>query len=214
MLAAAPTPHEWLRTIETIMMTLASSGVMLFILKWLKESLDKRSHDKRRKRHEASLDHLDDLYLLLNSLLAETGAARVAIIFNTNGGGYPSLDAVRKSSVKYEVFASGHMPIKDSWQNQELDHPYTSMLRKMMESPSKTLWNVTEDLPDGILKNLYLSAEIVCGQVAYIFATESAFIYLSIVWDMDIERTNPKLLNNLRVRYNQIQGVFESDFQK
>lgn len=208
-----PTPIPWLQTVETVLMTLASSGALLFILKWVKETMDVRSHTKRRKKHESSLAHLDDLYHLMNSLLAETGAARVSIIFNSNGGGYPSLDAVRKSTMKYEVFATGHEPIKSSWQNQELDWPYTNMLNSMMGKPDKTIWNITEDLPDGILKNLYLSAGIVCGKVAYLFATNTSFIYLSIVWDLDIDRTDPKLLNNLRVRINQIQGLFESDFQ-
>lgn len=210
---AATTAPAWLKTLETVLLTLASSGVLMFILKWIKESADSRSHKKRREKHEASLDHLDDLYSLMNSLLAETAAARVVIIFNTNGGGYPSLDAIRKSSVKYEVFAPGQEPMKASWQQQELDPAYTNMLRTMMDSPTKTLWNVTEELPEGILKNLYLSAGIACGKIAYIFSTNTSFIYLSIVWDMDIERDNPKLLNNLRVRFNQIQGLFEADYQ-
>lgn len=198
----------WLLLAEIVVGALATSGALLFILRWVKEVISERKHHRRLERHRKTIEVLGDLWDEMNDLQAKTQASRILIFSNANGGGYPSLDAVRKSSVLYEVYDTKEQSIKHTWQKQDLDAAYTKVLQKMLKEETRELWIKTRELEDGILKNAYQASGVVEARVAYIFSTATNFIYMSIVWTHTVHR-DATLLNDLRSSTNRIRNLYQ-----
>jgi hypothetical protein len=121
------------------------------------------------------------IYHELNDLLSKTDAGRVLILKTENGGGIPRRDGTLYSTVIYEVYSPPHLSIANDWNRQRLDKVYVDMLVDVDQSSGVT--NITEFMPDSVLKNVYLSTGIGMSRVQKILATQKSYYYLSIAWD-------------------------------
>jgi len=197
----------------TVLKILSTSGVLFFLVKWLKEISDSVTHNVRRKKHHESYRVLAALYDQMNALMSETEASRVLVLSNSNGGGYPNLSNPRKSSIRHECYAPDVHAIKDTWQKQELDESYTQMLLKMLEQPNKVMWVETKNMESGMLKDLYLANDIQSAVVAYIYSSKNEFFYLSASFkqEMTALKGDAKISNSVRSRVNTIRNLFMQD---
>lgn len=197
----------------TVLKILGTSGVLIFMVRWIKEFIDTMNHNVRRKKHHESYKVLASLYGHMNGLMSDTEASRVLLLSNANGGGYPNLNNPRKSSIKHECYATDVHSIKDTWQRQELDEAYTKVLLEMLEKPNKVLWIHTDQMDSGMLKDLYVANGIKSAVIAYVFASKNEFFYLSISFkhDMSELQVDSKINNCIRAKVNAIRNLFLLD---
>lgn len=169
-----------------------------FIIKWKAKKGSKESFTEVFKA-------IHEVYYALLILLRNSEAHRVVILKTTNGGGKPRLSGNLYSSVVYEAFEAPLGPVKDFWQNQVLDEAYLGVLFNM--NKEGRLLIQTDELKDGMLKNLYAKDEIKCSWLFRIAEREADYIYLSINFTENIEQ-DYALNDILRVGVSKLIHLF------
>jgi hypothetical protein len=170
-----------------------------------------------KKRADSSADRPIDVigdvhttYTLLNELLASVTADRVVLLRAENGGNIPTIGKELTSSIVYEVFSETSHAIRDTWQKQTLDDAYVWMLKHVSTDGFVEL--VTAEMPDGILKTLYMRHNVVASHVWGVYSTEGAYYYLAIGF-MDIANVPPRsdaaYRDQVRVAVGKIGGLFD-----
>jgi len=170
-----------------------------------------------RKRVDAGADRPIDVigdvhttYTMLNELLASVTADRVVLLRAENGGNIPTIGKELTSSIVYEVFSETSHAIRDSWQKQALDDAYVWMLKRV--STDGFIELMTDDMPDGILKNLYQRHGVVASHVWGVYSTEGAYYYLAIGF-MDVSNVpsahDAGYRDRVRVTVGKIGGLFD-----
>lgn len=124
----------------------------------------------------------DSMWQALNRLREETGADRVLLLRQENGGKLPTVGRPLTSSIDLEATARGVKPIKMEWQKQLLDSWLVHQLVKMYEAGAL---EIRPDDAEGITKG---SIESAGGQIVHLFpvySTEGTFYYLSVNFPPD-----------------------------
>ena len=121
--------------------------------------------DRSVKKTVAQVHAIRKVYEALQRTLDHTGSLRVLMLALTNGDGAPRVDAVRHSSVLFELHDKGVLPMAPDWQRQRVDDEYQRMLCDVRSKEVISL-NV-EDLREGSdLRNIYEAAGIRWSLVA------------------------------------------------
>ena len=155
-----------------------------------------------------------EIYSILNDVMSKTKAFRVVIMKTENGGGRPQIGCELKSSVVYEVFDSGHKPIKLDWQKQVIDEQYSSMLSELILSSERCIRVKTADMPDySMLKIAYQATGVVQATMYELAERGKDYIYLSVIYGEETELTAEDIyskrnaVNRLRSIFKQYDGV-------
>lgn len=110
-----------------------------------------------------------------------------------------------KSSIVAEVFDDNKTSsVFDLWQSQPLDRHYVTLLEDLLASKRTSV--ITEEIEGtSILKNIYLSSEIIKSDIRYLGADEDNIYYLSIGFTEDAD-FDPKYETLTRAGTERIKG--------
>jgi len=152
---------------------------------------------KEKDIYTELLPKMEEIYSVLNNLLLSTDALRVVVLCTENGGGVPRTGKPLYSSILYEVKKNHLSPdLKTTWQKQLVDEHYVSLLLEVHTKHQAIL--KTEEMPEGILKDLYVSEEVEGSLVFGITVANDRFYYLSLTYRKETELT-PIIRNSVRV---------------
>lgn len=148
----------------------------------------------------------DKIHDILNEVISETMASRILILKSHNGGGIPSPGRIIKSSCLYEVVGSGVPPVKADWQNQILDRQYLQILSRILESKQ---WIKTDEMKEGMLRDVYLSSGVCCSVIGRIGHSTRALYYISLNFNKEIpEDQIPLMRNSIRIAVAKLRAFF------
>lgn len=169
---------------------------------------NKKSEITDSKRFEVSLQAIDSVYDALRDIVYRTGAYRALLLRAEDSGDIPVPGKDIYSSIVYEVFDSTTSAQKPNWRRQLIDAQYTSMLTKVAQTGH--LINVTAQMPEGILKNVYVSKGVKQTHVFAIHQEPAFFFYCSIVFRKDSPPTVHDL-DAMRSGINKIRTLFQEN---
>lgn len=149
------------------------------------------------------------IYPILNQMLNETGACRVAMLKTTNGGGIPKPGSTLRSSVIAEVYGKDAEAVACSWQEQLVDADYVKMLSRLVMA-GRTFVITSELDEDSMLGQLYQSMGIVFSKVMLIETLPEMMIYVSLNFTTgEPASITPDQREAARAGANQLAQVFE-----
>lgn len=136
---------------------LLSSGVFIFLLKWVKEWWDER---EIRKCYITRPEIQEKLQFLKVEVLA----SRVMVLRYHNGGRRPRTGNQSYVSVMYEEVADGYVPVRSQFQNYPLDQEYDRQLSEVVRS-GHFCYTSIEELPDSGAKttNRMFNVQAMCN---------------------------------------------------
>lgn len=172
---------------------LGSGGLAVTILKLIEKWVDHR----RQKASGRAILGGADIYEAMNKYLDATKAERVLLLYTSNGGGIPSPARPVYCSILYEVKNPNLNPIRSLFQQMPLDQGYTSMLKEVIVN-GQADFNI-EDMPEGFLKDLYLSEGVISSRITEVHRTEERYYYLSARWD-DVKKIPAEFALNVETR--------------
>lgn len=169
---------------------------------------------RRKKKDDEEIvftkifEAVHDIYYTLLVMLRKSVCHRILILKTTNGGGRPTLTGKLYGSVIYEAFETPLTSNKNNWQNQLLDNSYLELLFEMNKSG---FLNVkTEELPEGILKDVYTNDGIVQSWIFKITERENEYIYLSANFIKET-KYNSRNRELFRTGLNKLRNIFNEN---
>jgi hypothetical protein len=150
------------------------------------------------------LANIKNIYDILHTIKGNSNASRVLIVSATNGGDTPKPSGHLYTSVLYEVYDSGHKPIKYSWQRQLIDNVYSKILHTLFEEDfAETITNSIED-EDSIIKALYKTLNVSVVRNYRIAVTPTKFLFLVLFFNDMVENSYQEK-EVVRTALNQLQ---------
>lgn len=169
-----------------------------------------RKRERKKNRLPIYVDHVNEIYLIIQNLLIALDAQRVAVVKSENGGGIPSTSGHLYGSVLYEDVAAGVQRVKRSWQRQPLDRAYFKMLKTALDHDRRLFY--VKDLEAGILKDVYESHRTIATWLCVIARQEKQLIYLSVNFGRDkhdSDLNTPEIREALRMTVAQLDDIFK-----
>lgn len=158
-----------------IIVALLTGGALTTLIKGTFDVIKSRM-DKETVFPE-TIRKIKQIYSLMDDLKSEVGCDRVLIMSTKNGGGIPRPGAHLYASVLYETFDKKLEAVMPYWQHRQVDLAYVKILSKVEER--NVVYIDTDDMDEGILKDIYLSNKIKSSIVAKIKATPNHYYYIS-----------------------------------
>lgn len=140
----------------------------------------------------------------LYSIERETRSTHVMVVMGHNGG-RPSAVRPFHSTVIEEARDPRLPGVSEMWQEQVVDSSYIAMLEKVYREGN--IWNYTEKLPPGILKDLYIKNGIEQSLMIALHETSQAFYYLSITFKEKVALT-PQERDTIRREVNNLRHLY------
>jgi hypothetical protein len=157
-------------------------------------------------RFEKSLQIIEDVYSLLNTLITDTRASKAMLLRVQDSGDIPVPGKDLYSSIVYEVYGPDSKPFKKKWRHQLIDQEYVKHLSKVAREGKAKLF--TDEMPPGILKDIYVSKDIVMSCVFAIHQEPAYFFYVSITFKIRDEMT-PSERVAIRSAIQSLRNIFE-----
>lgn len=149
----------------------------------------------------------DRMWSTLDRLRKQTGALRVLLIRQENGGKLPVVGRPLTSSIDLESTNDDTTQIKMDWQAQLLDPYLTHALVRMYEAGEMEL---REPSVEGIMKGFMAASGGPVTHLFPVFTTEGTFYYLSLCFVEGAERRlqDPLYRDQVRASVGQLVSVF------
>jgi len=158
-----------------IIVALLTGGALTALIKGMFDVI--RARMDQATAFPDAIRKIKEIYSLMDDLKAEVECDRVLIMSTKNGGGIPRPGAHLYASVLYETFDKKLEAVMPYWQQRQVDLAYVKILSKVEE---KNVVDIdTEDMDEGILKDIYLSNGIEKSIVAKIKAKPNYYYYIS-----------------------------------
>lgn len=109
---------------------------------------------------------------------ARVGATRAILLQTHNGGGRLTGNALLKSSVVLEAYASVEDSLHHAWQSQPVDAEYRGLLHSLLEHQVVLIEPST--MAPGLLRGLYQAKGVQMSGVALVRSRSDAIDYVSI----------------------------------
>ncbi len=133
---------------------------------------------EQKKRYNMKLGQVHDIYRIMNDVLRKTNAERFLILESRNGKGVPRIGTQLYVSVLYEDYNSPFESVKKKYQRLEADGQYIRMLKQIYDNDDIAFF--THDMPDGLLKDIYVNEGVFWSYVFRIGQGDKSFLYGSI----------------------------------
>ena len=190
---------SWKAIFLAISLAIISSGIVPAFIGFLT-----KVYEIEKSAEPVSHLNLKTTALIYNSMVemqTSVGADSVVLLKAHNSGS----PIPNKSTIVAEVFdANETSSIFNLWQSQPLDRHYVTLLEDLLASRRTKI--ITEGIEgSSILKNIYLSSEIVQSDIHYLGADEDNIYYLSIGFTSDIN-FDPKYETVTRAATERIKG--------
>lgn len=147
-----------------------------------------------------NLKNVGEIYNELFELKKNSGSNRIILLrAHDSGGPIPN-----KSSTVAEVLDEDMEKLFSNWQSQPLDMGYIRLLEQLVDSKRVVL--TTEELEDSLLKDVYLSREIIKSDVRYLGANKDSIYYISLGFKSD-RIFDPKYMDDVRSSVQKIKEI-------
>lgn len=127
---------------------------------------------------QLALQKVNEMYPVLHMWGQRLGASRVLLLKTSNGGGKPRPGHPLYSTICMESVDPPLMPQTGGWDTQRLDEQYSRMLAALIQN--KYVHLVTEKMPTGLLRDVYLPQGIVQSEVMALGEGKKSFYYVSL----------------------------------
>ena len=190
---------SWKAIFLAISLAIISSGIVPAFIGFLT-----KVYEIEKSAEPVSHVNLRTTSLIYNSMVemeSSVGADSVVLLKAHNSGS----PIPNKSTIVAEVFADNKTSsVFDRWQSQTLYTHYVTLLEDLLASKRTSV--VTEEIEgSSILKNIYLSSEIIKSDIRYLGADEDNIYYLSIGFTEDTD-FDPKYETLTRAGTERIKG--------
>ena len=147
------------------------------------------------------------IYTHLNDIVGATRANRAVILKASNGGSIPRVGSTMYSSVVYEVFGEGQLPVSHMWEKQPLDEPYMRMLSDLLTTGKVTL-HTDEMTKSSLLRDVYISQKVGSSYVYLVHKNPQSIYYMSVTFPENAPKTAAER-NLIRGRLVAVQNIFK-----
>ncbi|MEM1369266.1 MAG: hypothetical protein AAGG02_14920 [Cyanobacteria bacterium P01_H01_bin.15] len=189
-----------------IILTLISTGTLGTTINYFLEA--KKAKARLREYYASMLDHVHEIYSILNKLVRKTNADRIIILKREEENG-SWWGKQYTTSVIFEAYDHPLHSVRNKWQRQLLDDHYIKSLRLLEESGKIEL--LVEELPKSILKT-HLEATGVQKAEWHLISTSPFFVYISFNHTntdgaecTHAENTKRHLINRLRTIFQEFK---------
>lgn len=141
-----------------------------------------RQRDKFNKPFSNMLPKIQEVFNILNQVVAMEGCARAIVLKSENGGGRPRLGSELYSSVLYEVYGPNRKPVRSSWFRQLLDQGYIKVLSELIAAPGGQLTVVPEAFADSSVRDVYTADGVDTIKLATLAEKENCYLYASFTF--------------------------------
>ena len=141
------------------------------------ESGVKWNDSRLRNKLPNVLKTVDKIYGAMHELLRNSPADRILLVICTNGGGIPSAGKPLYSTILREV-SDQLSPAAAKWGKRMLDEQHTKVITEMLDVGRVQL--ITDKMPDGELKTLYMSEGIWGSDVVLLHKGKLGLHYLTV----------------------------------
>lgn len=198
--------------IKEILTVLLSGGVVVALIQVWKAYLERRwKKDDEKENIGINLMRIADAYDLMNRLIDSSSVKRVLILKAENGGGIPRIGSDLHASVVMEETRPPFKPVKDKYQRIGLDHEYLKMLVNVYSN--KCVKIKVDELPNSLLKNIYLSEGVKYAEIHHLFDTKSTFYYCSLATNEDNDLSSSKDNLEIILTIDKIKEIFKQSFK-
>lgn len=122
-----------------------------------------------------------EIYDQIERLKADLDAARVMVVRTHNGGDIPKVTTPLFASVLYEVYDGDYEPIKEFWNNREVNHEFIEVLKKIYNF-AYLLLDFADIPPTSHIHGAFAHKEDSCCIATSLLADEKSFIYLVVIF--------------------------------
>lgn len=167
--------------------------------------IEKKKIQNRKESDEfgKAIESISEAYELMNTILVESGASRVALLKTTNGGGIPRIGCTIYSSIVHEVF-TGATSDKYKWENQKVDKAYIDLISKVINNDSVEI--DYSSMEQSLLKEVYRVSGVQKSIIFSVAQRPTEFLYLSINF-VDVKREINK--SSIELYINQFRGIIK-----
>lgn len=161
------------------------------------------------KRYKMKLGEIHDTYRIMNNVLRNTNAERFLIYESRNGNGLPSLSTQLHISVMYEDYTDPFQSVKNSYQKLEADRAMIETLKQVYDSGDVIYF--TADMPDGMLKEMYINQGVSWAYIFRIGQGHRAFYFGSIVTSKNespFQADSGVNTSVIRLAVNELRGKY------
>lgn len=166
-----------------IIVALITGGAFTAIIKGIVTLIQARIN--RKDIFYKTISDLNSIYEELDELKAKSGCDRVLIISTQNGGGVPIPGAELYANILFETYDKSVEAIKSSWQNRLVDEAYVKMLLRLEKD--ETFIETTDNLEDGLLKDIYNASGVKKSVVAKIKSTDKKYYYIACTFNCNTQ---------------------------
>jgi len=159
------------------------------------------------------LPKIQEVYNILNQVVAMDGCARAIVLKSENGGGRPRLGSDLYSSVLYEVYGPSRKPVRTSWFRQLLDQGYIKVLSELIAAPNGQLTVTPEAFKDSTVQDIYNADAIDTIRLATLAEKENCYLYASFTFagrngllDAEERLALQEAVNKLRALFKEFEA--------
>jgi len=192
--------------------SLSEKGIKIRLGELMEQEEDIYAIEKERliRNNIATLTNIKDVFGLMNETKNKTNINRF-VIFNThNGDGQPNYVKPYKVSVlQYNTENSGDIR---KYQALEVDEHYTKMLIKIQENPSLAQSFVVDDMPQSMLKTIYMKERVKYSEIHFLETTKNGIIYCSLAtFDEDCKFSSNNDRYAIQMAVGRLRNIFREE---
>lgn len=185
----------------------AASGGLPVILGFIGKYYFDKTKEKKAQSFNNVIPKMHNVYHHLNNIVAHYGSKRAMVMYVENGGGRPSIGSKLFVSIAYEVFTKASQSIREAFQRVQIDDSYITMLGYMMSNHGNRTISVTSQMPDCLLRNVYLEAGTAMSIVYLVKITDTKLYYAS--FNFPHEELSDNLLYHCDLEAAAIRNLFK-----
>lgn len=164
---------------------------------------------KSKKTIPKLFKDIDEIYNCLQSVIESTDCKRALILKTENGGGVPKLGNAVYSSVIFERYSQDKKRVKNLWQRQELDQIYVKNMTKLLTEQGGICIIPFEQWKGSVVEDAYKNDNIKVTNLAEVAKKETAYIYISFVFDKEPNELSPNEKNIMRGSISKMRTIFK-----
>lgn len=182
-------------------------GISVALITTFGPTLVDRLKKRKERTYRATIPKIHDVYMHLNNVVSKLGSSRAMIMYTENGGGQPTVGAQLYVSIVYEVVHFTHS-IRNAFQRIRLDENYIRMLKYMQEDPDGRTIVMTDQMPDCLLKKIYLEAGTEMAILYRVQETKKRLFYAS--FNFPHNNLSSNLIYHCDLEAAAIRNLFKS----
>lgn len=185
-----------------VLKILAGSGVLLAAWQLFAKVLNDRGNAKASQ----AFRDISEVFHVLSTLVAGTGAVRALVLKLENGGGVPNAMGTVRSTILYEHTSGRHRSLKDSWDHQVIQAGYAQKISELLDSKDGHVVFTPPETAEAIT-NLYAANGITHSHVYIVRRTPRRIIYLSLNFTREDRNLSHAESDAIRVALGKLKAI-------